>query len=180
MDIKTLIKKLKKHDETALEKIIQIYTPYISTIIYNVSRGGMGKEDIEEVCADVFVTLWKNADKIKVETLKGYISVIAKNKARDKLRMQGNAETNDIEDLELIDEYSLEDNITNKALSTELLSCVNKLGEPDSEIVIRYYYYYQTSKKIAEVLDMNIETIKTKLKRAKVKLRKLLEERGYS
>ena len=60
MNVASIIYKLKQHDEAALEQIIQIYTPYVSTIIYNVSRSGMNTEDIEEICADVFITLWKN------------------------------------------------------------------------------------------------------------------------
>jgi len=179
MDVTSIIDKLKQQDEAALEQIIQIYTPYVSTIIYNVSRSSLNTEDIEEICADVFITLWKNTDKIKADTFKGYLAAIAKSRAKDKLRSQKNTNITDIEDVELADEYSLADNIDNGELSRTLRSCVEKLGEPDSEIVLRYYYYYQTSKTISEIMNMNSDTVKTKLRRAKAKLRAMLEERGY-
>ncbi len=179
MNVKETIEQLKQHNDSALEEIIQAYTPYISTIVYNVSRGAISTEDIEEVCADVFITLWKNTDNIKPDTLKGYLAVIAKSRAKDKLRTKKNINITDIEDAELSDEYSLADDLDNSELSRELRSCVSDLGEPDSEIVIRYYYYYQTSKKISEILNMNADTVKTKLRRAKGKLRTMLEERGY-
>ena len=54
------------------------------------------------------------------------------------------------------------------------------MGEPDSEIVLRHYYYYQSSSKISDIMGINVETVKTKIRRAKVKLKKLLEERGVS
>ena len=179
MDTTSIINKLTQHDEAALEQIIQIYTPYVSTIIYNVSRSSLNTEDIEEICADVFITLWKNTDKIKAETFKGYLAAIAKSKAKDKLRSSKNTNTTDIDDLELRDEYSLADTIDNSELSRELRDCVEKLGQPDSEIVLRYYYYYQTSKTISEIINLNADTVKTKLRRAKTKLRAMLEERGF-
>lgn len=179
MDVTSTINNLKQNDEAALEELIQIYTPYVSTIIYNVSRGSLNTEDIEEVCADVFITLWKNTDKVKADTFKGYLAAIAKSKAKDKLRSSKNTGMTNIEDIELADEYSLSEKIDNKELSQDLRSCVEKLGEPDNEIVLRYYYYYQTSKTISEIMNMNVETVKTKLRRAKAKLRTMLEERGY-
>jgi len=179
MDVTSIIDKLKQQDEAALEQIIQIYTPYVSTIIYNVSRSSLNTEDIEEICADVFITLWKNTDKIKAETFKGYLAAIAKSRAKDKLRSSKNTNTTDIDDIELRDEYSLADTIDNSELSRELRDCVEKLGQPDSEIVLRYYYYYQTSKTISEIMNMNADTVKTKLRRAKTKLRAMLEERGF-
>lgn len=167
-------------DENALEDIIREYTPYVSTIIYNVSRGNISVSDMEEVTADVFITLWKNSEKVRAETLKGYIAAIAKSRAKDKLRsLSGKAAIVDIEDAELADEYSLSDGIDSKELSADIEGAVNTLGEPDREIVIRYYYYYQTTKKISELLEMNADTVKTKLRRARTKLRAALEERGY-
>ena len=45
--------------------------------------------------------------------------------------------------------------------------------------MIRYYYYYQTAPKIAELLDMKLEAVKSKIKRARTKLKSFLKERGY-
>lgn len=175
-----IAQRLVQMDESALEEIIREYTPYVSTIIYNVSRGSLSVSDMEEVTADVFITLWKNSGKVRSDTLKGYIAAIAKSRAKDKLRsLSGKAAVVDIEDAELADEYTLSDSIDGKELSRDIESAVNTLGEPDKEIVIRYYYYYQTTKKISEVLGLNADTVKTKLRRARLKLRTALEERGY-
>ena len=85
MNENQIVDKLKKHDESALGDIIDRYTPLISAIIYNVSRGSLSSSDIEETTADVFFTLWNNAEKVKSDSLKGYISAIAKTKALDKM-----------------------------------------------------------------------------------------------
>ena len=77
--------KLIGGDEKALEDVIMKYTALVSTIIYNVSKENMTREDIEEVTSDVFVTLWNNREKIQPEKLKGYICCIAKTRALNKL-----------------------------------------------------------------------------------------------
>ena len=180
MDISNAAERLRRHDETALEAVIKEFTPYVSTIVYNVSKGSMSVPDIEETTADVFLTLWKNCEKISDETLKGYIAAIAKSRAKDKLRRtNAKAAIVDIEDAQLADEYSLPDGLDQKELTRDIESAVNELGEPDREIVIRYYYYYQTAQRISEVTGLNPETVKSRIKRAKPRLRSFLQERGY-
>ena len=83
MKNKGAAERLKQHDETALEVIINTYTPYVSTIIYNVTKGSLSVADMEEVSADVFITLWKNSQKVNDETLKGYLAAIAKSRAKE-------------------------------------------------------------------------------------------------
>ena len=84
MDDNELLHRLKKHDESAIEEIMERYTPYVSTIIYNLSRGKMSTPDIEETAADVFFTIWSEPQKITEGSLKGFIAAVAKNKAKEK------------------------------------------------------------------------------------------------
>lgn len=179
LEEKKVVDKLKKKDETALEEIMERYTPLVSAIIYNVSRGSLSSSDIEETAADVFFTLWNNAEKVQAESLKGYISSIAKSKAKDKLRSVKSPEIIDIDDVVMADEYSISDNMDNQVLHNDLTEALNQFGEPEKEILVRYYYYYQTAPKIAEVMNLKLEAVKSKIKRARVKLKAFLKERGY-
>lgn len=65
-------------------------------------------------------------------------------------------------------------------ISDALKDALDEIGEPDREIMIRHYYFCQSSTKIAEALDMKPKTVKTKILRAKDKLRKILTERGFT
>ncbi len=58
-----LLHNLKANKKNSLEKAIKIYTPYVSTVIYNTVGGAVSKEDIEEVIADTFI-LWQKIDNI--------------------------------------------------------------------------------------------------------------------
>ncbi|MCH5202657.1 MAG: sigma-70 family RNA polymerase sigma factor [Oscillospiraceae bacterium] len=180
-DSEKLVKRLKKGDEKALEIIIEQYTPFVSTIIFNVSAGKLSTFDIEDTTADVFYTLWKNQSKIIPDKLKGYITSIAKSKAKNKIRdLKKTQDTVDIENVIAIDDYELVKRIEKEDIANNLMEAVKELGIPDSEIIIRYYYYYQSTGKIAEIMGMNKETVKSKIKRGRKKLKNILIERGFT
>jgi len=54
------------------------------------------------------------------------------------------------------------------------------LQHPDREIFLRHYYYYQSVAEISEEMDINISTVKTRLRRGRNKLKELLCQGGYS
>ena len=56
----------------------------------------------------------------------------------------------------------------------ELIKEVKALGEPDSEILMRKFYFSQSSKEIAEELNMTVSNVDTRTHRAIVKLRNKL------
>ena len=180
MNEKEIIQRLKKRDESAIEEIMAHYTPYVSTIIYNVSKGSISAADIEEAAADTFFALWNNAEKIREGYLTGYLSAIAKSKAQSMLRRsRPKGEILDIDDVVMADEYSIEDNIDNSVLQKDIGEALDQFGQPDREIILRYYYYYQTAPEIAELVGLNKETVKSKIKRARERLKKFFTERGY-
>ena len=64
-----LLMRLKNRKRNAIDEAIEVYTPYLSTVLYNMLGNRLPKEDIEEILSDVFVTLWKNADTIDLEKI---------------------------------------------------------------------------------------------------------------
>ncbi len=47
MENEKLAERLRNNDETALEEIIDRFTPLVSTIIYNLANGSMSQPDNE-------------------------------------------------------------------------------------------------------------------------------------
>ena len=78
---------MQRGSERALEWYIHTYTPYVSTIIYNIVGSHMDMADVEEVAADVFEALWKNASTIR--SPKGFLGTTARNLAKNKCREMG-------------------------------------------------------------------------------------------
>ncbi len=180
MNDEEIIKKLRAHDEQALSDIIKQYSPLIVTIISNISNGLLSGQDIEECCSDVFYTLWINAGKVQSGHLKGYLCAIAKSKTKDMLRGIRLADHDDICDIPLADEFSLFDYLENRQLQTDLADAFAQFDSQDRDILIRHYYYYQSSAEIAKQTGLTKEAVKSRIRRAKPKLKEFLQERGYN
>ena len=174
-----LIKRLKKHEEAAFEEVMDKYLPLVSNIVYNICRDRLSKEDMEEIISDIFVILWKNTDKIIEGKLQGYLCRIARTKALDRLASV-KPQTLDIDELEMQSEFSIEVTAEIDDMAEILQILIDELPEPDREIMLRYYYFQQTAPMISEITGINKETVKSKLRRTKEKLRQKLKERGYA
>ena len=162
LDTEKLANDLINHSEKALEKTIEHFTPIVSTIIYNVSGGSLSSADIEEITADTFITLWNNSSKIRPDRLKAFLCCIAKNKAKDKIKYRKKTVVN-IDDVIIEDGLLVSEKIEQEIINQVLTDAINSLKEPDREIIIRYYYYYQKTSTISDIMNINVETVKSKI-----------------
>ena len=171
VDESKLLRQLKRKQESSINQAIEIYTPYLSTVLYNMVGNGLPKEDVEEIISDVFVMLWKNAEYIDLEkgTIRSYISTSARNFALKRLNRK--SEYTSIDDVELSDITNFTDDYSQ---NEQLWKAVMKLGEPDNEIFVRFYKFDEKLKDISKATGLNISTIKSKLSRGKRKLKRIL------
>lgn len=59
VDEAELLQRLRNREQNAINEAIELYTPYLSTVLYNLAGTTLPREDAEEIVADVFVILWK-------------------------------------------------------------------------------------------------------------------------
>lgn len=168
-----LLRRLQKEAKDSIDEAIEIYTPYVSTVLYNMAASALPKEDIEEIVSDVFVSLWRNAKNIDLNkgTIRSYLAASARNFALKRLnRIKDHTS---FDNIELPDKSDFADS---SAESDYLWKAVMQLGEPDNEIFVRFYKYDEKLKDIAKVTGLKLSTVKTRLSRGKQKLRKILSE----
>ncbi|MFW2488201.1 sigma-70 family RNA polymerase sigma factor [Clostridium chromiireducens] len=174
-----LLKLLHDKPEEGLKVMMDSYMALIYTIIFNKLSGTYSKEDIEECVSDVFFQVFHYKNRIDLEkgSIKAFLAVVAKRKAIDMYRKNKNNNHIPIEDLPE-DLYSMVDDAANSLLLKEsnsvLINAIKSLGEPDSEIVIRKYYLYQSSKDISSDLGIKVNTIDKKVSRCIQKLKNVL------
>lgn len=169
------LSKLQAGDPQALEWFIDRYSAYVGTIVHNILQDSMSRADVEEVTADVFVTLWKSAEKIVPLNLKAYLGRVARSLALRKLREQ----SQDLpleEDILVLEEDSLIEKLDQGERDRLVREAVLSMPQPDREIFLRFYYYCQSILMIAEEMRMNPNTVKTRLRRGREKLRQHLTE----
>lgn len=172
------LKKLQAGDEQALCWFIDRYTAYVSAIVHSVIGALMGKADVEEVTADVFLALWQNREKVQPRKCKAYLSALARNTALNRLRLR--RQELPLEDDRITIVISApEQAYTRKELAALVRQSVQALPWPDREIFLRHYYYCQRVKEIAVALGMKESTVKTRLCRGREVLRRSIQEGGY-
>lgn len=174
-----MVEKMQEGDASGLEALMDRYIPYVSTVVWNILRGAMPAEDGEEVVSDVFLAAWKQAADLAPGHVKSWLGAVARNKAKNKLRQRGL--TLSLED-DTLDIPGLEDPANDMERAEERLlvrQAVNSLPAQEKEIFLRYYYYAQSVKEVAQGLGLKEGTVKTKLKRGRVKLKETLMREGF-
>ena len=76
-----ILHKMQTGDPSGLESLMDIYIPYVSTVVWNILRGAMSQEDGEEVVSDVFLAAWQQSSELKPGFVKGWLAAVARNKA---------------------------------------------------------------------------------------------------
>lgn len=174
-----LIHGIRNGDTSSLGRIMDRYSAYVSTIVWNILRGKLSPADAEEVVSDVFYTLWISADKIQPGKLKGYLSVIARRRALNALRGRRRDELPLEDDIVSLPISGPEDESIRREEYAALRQTVDELPEPDRTIFIRHYFYCQKTSEIAKALGIHVSTVKMKLKRGRERLQRELTEGGY-
>ena len=155
---------------------------YVYIIIKN-SESTFSNEDIEEIASDVFLTIWKNKEKLDInKEIAPYIAGITRNlilKKKSKIK-------DNIEDIAGLQNYLYEEiDIThNQIKQKKKINILNnqliKMKEEDKNIFTYYYYKSKKIKEISIIMGISEIKVKSRLSRIRKKLKKELEKRGYS
>lgn len=173
-----ILRKMRQGDPAALEGLMDRYIPYVSAIVWNILRSHMPKEDAEEVVSDVFLTAWERAGDLKPGFVKQWLGAVARNKAKNRLRIMGHDLPLEEDVLEIPDECTPVTKAEKAEERKQVRKAVNSLGEPDREIFLRHYFFAQTVAEISECMCLNESTVKTKLRRGRMRLKDLLMRWG--
>ena len=174
MKEEVILRKMRKGDPSALEALMERYIPYVSAICWNILRTHMPKEDAEEVVSDVFLAAWERAGDLKPGFVKQWLGAVARNKAKNRLRLMGHDLPLEEDVLEIPDEFTPVTKTEKAEERAQVRKAVDSLGEPDREIFLRHYFFAQTVAEIGSCMHLNESTVKTKLRRGRQKLKDML------
>ena len=175
----SLLTAIRQDPDTGLRRAMRDYAPLVQGIARRILPGR--DLDIEECTADVFVALWRNAAQLETTAIpvRAWLIVTARNTAINRYRALQRHN-----DLPLTDELAqtiadLPADPTGDAAEA-LAALVAALEPPDREIFLRKYYLMQSGKEIAAALDLSVSVVNTRLSRGRDRLRRQLQERGYT
>ena len=165
---------------------IVLYTRYNIGVRSHISRYVAQKEDIEDICLESFQKAFSQIDSYNPEyKFSTWIYRIARNTAFDHLsrhdREKNNLPTTSInEDLAELKElpatmHNPEEDIINQQEYDKWLNNIEKLKD-DYRVVAKMNLIDNFGyKEIADALEMPLNTVKTKIRRAKAQLLKMMD-----
>ncbi|MBR0321736.1 MAG: sigma-70 family RNA polymerase sigma factor [Bacteroidales bacterium] len=165
---------------------IVLYTRYNAGVKSHISRYVTQKEDIEDICLESFQKAFSQIGTYNAEyKFSTWLYRIARNTAFDHLskhdREKSNMPTTSIsEDLTELKElpatmHNPEEDIINQQEYDKWLTNIEKLKD-DYRIVARLNLIDNLGyKEVAEALDIPINTVKTRIRRAKAMLLKMMD-----
>ncbi|MGY3715801.1 sigma-70 family RNA polymerase sigma factor [Sutcliffiella cohnii] len=158
------------------ERIMDEYGDRLTKLSYNYTKDWSLAEDIVQ---DVFITCYKKYENIdEIVSLKSWIFRITINKCKDLLKsslfkriVMNSTFLTQIKSLELTPESF----ILKRSEEAFLSTCVLALPIKYREVITLYYYEEFSIEEISEILQINRNTIKTRLNRARMKLKVMME-----
>ena len=165
---------------------IVLYTRYNTGVRSHIARYVIQKEDVEDICLESFQKAFSQLESYNPEyKFSTWIYRIARNTAFDHLsrhdREKNNIPTTSInEDFAELKElpavmHNPEEDIINQQEYDKWLNNIEKLKD-DYKIVAKMNLIDNFGyKEIADALDMPINTVKTKIRRAKAMLLKMMD-----
>lgn len=171
MDEKELINKLKKGDRKALEYLIRSTQDFLYNSLLQLCHD---RELAKDILADSYLLAFKYINNFRGEsTLKTWLYRIAVNELKKHLKKMKRVELrNDFDTKETKQAQSSDKfNLLNEALS--------KLEMDEREIINLVDVQGISYEEVGEMLQIPIGTVKSRLARARDKLRNILEDMGY-
>ena len=171
------LSRLRAQDPTALHWLIWRYNRYVATVIRAVLGKTCREQDVEELTADVFYSVFRRAGSISPGKLQAYLGAAARNRAKDFLRKQKPLEA-DLDELTLPDGEGTapEAELLRRERQMRVKEAIFSMEPVDREIFLRYYYYLQSTPEIAEAMRLTPGAVRTRLSRGRAALKKRLSQ----
>lgn len=164
---------LQQKDKKAISLL---YKNYSGALFGIIKRTISSEEVANEVLQDVFVKVWKNADKYNAQKgrLFTWLVQITRNASIDTIRSGRYQRGTKTDELDVIVSNSLDHSEEADIKDEGLRNVVNELDPKYRSIIDLVYFQSYTQSEVAKELDIPIGTVKTRVRSAILELRKKL------
>jgi RNA polymerase sigma-70 factor (ECF subfamily) len=172
-----LIQSMAAGNVSALD---ELYAKHGSAILGFLIARLSERQLAEEILQDVMLAAWKYAASFRAESsVRTWLLTIARNRAINARRRSTPTLVSfgDTYDPPSLDTGPVEQ-MERESERTVVRHALDKLPDTHREILVLVFYQQLTGPEIAEVLDISIGTVKSRLHRAKESLRRVLHYEG--
>lgn len=177
MDEQLLIERSKQNDINAFEKLILAYESKIYNLCFYILKN---KEDALDAAQEVSIKIFKSIGKFKGDSkFSTWVYRITYNTCIDHVKKRkDDIPYDDFIDSEHTAHNKMDDLIESRELKQEIKNCIMKLNEDFRTIIILRDIDGLSYQEIANILNIEVGTVKSRLSRARETLKNELIKNG--
>lgn len=170
VDPKKFIKGLRRKEEASLRQFMEVYAPKVFSVVLGVVGD---VDEAKDIAQNVLIKVLERIAGLKDENrFEAWLLKIAYNEAINEVRKR-QARKEHIEEVEF--ESSAEDEVEKEDTGRIIKSALFKLPHEYRTPIIMVDVEGRQLKEVAEILGINMNTLKTRLHRARLMLRDMLK-----
>ena len=178
-----IIKRLHSRDETVLQDIRSIYGELCWQMAFRILEN---REDAEECVNDMLLSVWDSIPPQLPVSLQAYLITLVRNAALDKVRLEHRQKRGNAEFTLALDELTeilpsgeqVETIVEERELIQAMRDFLRTLKPDARHLFMQRYFMAESVQTIAELNQMNENTVKSKLLRIRRKLQDYLRKEG--
>lgn len=171
------IQRLQAKDEQAFRELMDMYGNEMIRVIYLLTKD---KHLAEDICQETFVTVFEKIEQYENKgSFKGWILTIAINHCRASMRKAAWKKLfyKDMRNEQIsIRDHHLENTPTEQTITEH----IHQLPYKYREVIVLHYYEDLSVQQMSERLGISAGTLKSRLSRARDKLKHLLQQGGWN
>lgn len=176
-DERELIRRAKKGDSDAFRLLVEEY----QTAVYRLALRMCGESGAEDAAQEAFVAAWRGLPRFRGECkFSTWLYRLTTNAAIDYLRREQKQRTEgDVDDLSLADDSpSPQEQAERSETQQRVRKALAALSDEHRQILLLRYMQELDYGEIAQALHISEGTLKSRINRAKARLRELLAQEG--
>ncbi|MFE9692959.1 ECF RNA polymerase sigma factor SigK [Micromonospora sp. NPDC005806] len=175
-DVDGLLRVVARGDDAAFGRLYDLLAPRVYGLIRRVLRD---PAQAEEVAQEVFVEVWRTAGRFDPArgSATGWVFTIAHRRSVDRVRSeQASAErmVRVAADLAETGHDDVVEQATRRLEQQQVRRCLGDLTGLQREAITLAYYGGHTYREVAELLDVGLATVKTRMRDGLIRLRDCL------
>ncbi|NNE30755.1 MAG: RNA polymerase sigma factor [Winogradskyella sp.] len=177
-DDQILIDAVVNGDTRAYAQLVDRYKDLVYTLALRMLRH---REEAEEVAQDTFIKIFKSIANFKGDSkCSTWIYKVTYNTCLDRIKKNKRFHSDVVIDELTLNKIDVIDDTLQKMIKEEkntlIKNCINKLPEDSSALLTLFYFEELSLDEISKIINVEANTVKVKLFRARKKLAVILEQ----
>lgn len=165
---KARLSKIKKGNEKAFKQLYEEYASYALRTAYAMTKNSA---DASDVVQETFIRIYRNIETFDIEKpFRPWFYQILINECKRLIKRRNNQATQ-VDSEETLD--AIQDSKGNEPMNGKVLDALDHLTEEERTLIVLKYVDRFTEIELAEMMELNVNTLKSRLLRARKRLKKL-------